>query len=211
MNPRILIADDHELVRSGVARVIQAAHPEWEIVASVDSGEQAVTQGKLLRPDVAVLDLSMPGLSGLSAAEQLIDAIPGIHILVLTMHSAAPIRRQLEKAGVQAYLAKNEAPKRIVPVVERMLAGEPFFASESASRVPSEMQLPEYIPVQYLLTARELDVLKLLAQGRSNKELAAELEMSVRTAESHRASILAKLHVESLGDLVRIAVRDNVV
>jgi DNA-binding NarL/FixJ family response regulator len=211
MNPRILIADDHELVRSGVARVIQMARPEWAIVASVESGERAVEQARLLLPNVAVLDLSMPGLSGLSTAEQLIEAIPGIHILVLTMHSAAPIRRQLEKAGVRAYLAKNEAPRRIVPVIERMLAGEPFYASDSASRAPSEIGLPEYIPVQFLLTARELDVLRLLAQGKSNKELAGELEMSVRTAESHRASILNKLRVESLGELVRIAVRDGVV
>ena len=211
MNARILIADDHELVRDGVAHVLAEAHPEWEIVASVGSGEEAVEQGKLLRPDVAVLDLSMPGISGLAAAAQLIEAIPGIHILVLTMHSAAPIRRQLEKAGVQAYLAKNEAPKMIASVVERMLRGEPFFASESASRSLADVQFPEYIPVQYLLTARELDVLRLLAEGRSNKELAGDLDMSVRTAESHRASILAKLQVESLGDLVRLAVRDKVV
>jgi DNA-binding NarL/FixJ family response regulator len=191
--------------------VLTDAHPEWEIVASVGSGEEAVEQGKLLHPDVAVLDLSLPGISGLAAAEQLIEADPGIHILVLTMHSAAPIRRQLEKVGVQAYLAKNEAPKLIATVVERMLRGEPFFASESASRSLADVHWPEYIPVQYLLTARELDVLRLLAEGRSNKELAGDLDMSVRTAESHRASILAKLQVESLGDLVRLAVRDKLV
>jgi len=204
----ILIADDHELVRRGLVSIISESHPEWEIVAETATCAATLERGMALRPDLAILDLSMPEGSGLDVAEHLLQAIPGLRILILTMHAAAPILRQLRKVGVRAYLAKNEAPKMLVQALERILAGEPFFASASTAR--HVLQAPEYIPVQFLLTHRELEVLRLLARGRSNKELAGDLDMSVRTAESHHANILAKLNVESLGDLVRLAIRDNV-
>jgi DNA-binding NarL/FixJ family response regulator len=204
----ILIADDHELVRKGLISILTQSHPEWRVVGDVASGEAAIELGTALRPDVAILDLTMPDLSGWQVAERLLQSVPGIRIVILTMHAAAPILRRLRKAGVSAYLAKNEAPKMLVEAVERILAGEPFFASASASR--PYVEAPGYIPVQFVLTPREIDVLRLLARGKTNKELAAELDMSVRTAESHRANIMAKLNVESLGDLVRIAVRDGV-
>jgi DNA-binding NarL/FixJ family response regulator len=208
-NVRILIADDHELVRKGLVSLINESHPEWEIVAEAADAAAAIDLGMALRPTVAILDLSMPDASGLDVAQKLMQEVPGIRILILTMHAAAPILRQLRKVGVHAYLAKNEAPAMLVQAVERILAGEPFFASSSADR--QTVEAPEYIPVQFLLTARELEVLCLLARGRSNKELAADLDMSVRTAESHHANIMAKLNVESLGDLVRLAIRDKVV
>lgn len=205
---RILIADDHDLVRQGLISILKTSHPEWEIVADVENGNDAVTRGMALRPNVAILDLTMPELGGLEATERLLQAVPGIRIIILTMHAAAPILQQLRRAGVNAYLAKNEAPTKLVQAVERVLAGEPFFASASASRV--RVEAPEYIPVQFLLTPRELDVLRLLARGKTNKELAAELDISVRTAESHHANIIAKLGVESLADLIRLALRDGV-
>jgi len=208
MSVRILIADDHELVRKGLISIISGKHPEWEIVAEVGNGTAAVHQGLSLRPDVAILDLSMPDRNGLEVAEKLIEGVPGIRILILTMHAAAPILRQLRRTGVNAYLAKNEAPSMLVDAVEKILRGAPFFASASADR--PTVEAPEYIPVQFLLTARELEVLRLLARGKSNKELAADLDMSVRTAESHHANIMAKLNVESLGELVRLAIRDNI-
>lgn len=205
---KILIADDHELVRRGLVSILSGSHPEWQLVGEAPNGTVAVEIGLAQRPDVAILDLTMPDLSGLEVAERLQVSIPGIRIIILSAYAAAPILRQLRKAGVSAYLAKNEAPKMLVSAVERVLAGEPFFASASTSR--PIVEAPEYIPVQFLLTHRELDVLRLLARGKTNKELAAELGMSVRTAESHHASLLAKLNVESLGDLVHLAVRDGV-
>jgi|SRR5579863_9162588 len=209
MSPvRILVADDHELVRTGLVSILARSHPEWQVVGEAATGTAAIELGTALRPDLAILDLSMPGLGGLEVAKQLRESVPDIRILILTMHAAAPIQRQLRKARVNAYLVKNEATKMLVHAVERVLAGEPFFASAGTSR--RMLDEPEYVPVQFLLTARELDVLRLLARGKSNKELAADLGMSVRTAESHHASIMAKLNVESLGDLVRIAVRDGI-
>jgi DNA-binding NarL/FixJ family response regulator len=204
---KILVADDHELVRKGLVSLLSRSHPEWQIAGEAANGAAAIELGMALRPDVAILDLSMPGLDGLQVAERLREAVPGIRLLILTMHAGAPILQQLRRIRVNACLAKNEAPRKLVLAVERILAGEPFFASDGAFRptVPA----PEYVPARFLLSPRELEVLRLLARGKSNKELAADLDMSVRTAESHRANLLAKLHAESLGDLVRIAVRDG--
>jgi DNA-binding NarL/FixJ family response regulator len=208
---RFLVTDDHELVRHGLIRILTVSHPEWEIVGEAGTGAAAVELGIQLRPDVAILDLSLPDTSGLEVAEKLIEAVPGIRILVLTMHAAAPIVQQLRRAGVKAYLVKSEAPLMLVSSVERMLAGEPFFSSANANRAAGEVEAPDYVPAQFLLTPRELTVLRLLASDMSNKQVAAELDMSVRTAETHHASILAKLGAETLADLVHIAIRDKVV
>ncbi len=209
---RILLADDHELVRRGLVSILTADHPEWEIVAEAATCAEAVELGVALQPDVAILDLSMPDhLTGLEAAGRLVAAVPEIKIVILSMHSSAPILGRLQKAGVKAYLAKNEAPRVLVRAVERILSGESFFASSSAHRLAAALPPPEYVPAQFLLTARELDVMRCLAQDRSNKEVATDLGLSVRTVEQHHASILAKLGIDSLGDLVRIAVRDRIV
>jgi DNA-binding NarL/FixJ family response regulator len=205
----ILIADDHELVRLGLIRVLSTSHPEWRVVGDVASGLAAIELGIAARPHVAILDLLMPDLNGVEVAQRLIEAVPGIRILILTMYAARPIARQLRRAGVSAYLAKNEAPQVLVHAVERILFGEPFFTSANARLLPEDG--PAQTPVQFLLTHRELEVLRLLACGKSNKEVAAELAMGVRTAESHHANLLTKLRVESLGELVRLAVRDGIV
>lgn len=205
---KLLIADDHQLIRVGLISVLANSHPEWRVVADVPTGTAAIELGAALRPGVAILDLSMPDIGGLQVARRLLELVAGIRIIILSMYAAAPILRHLRKAGVSAYLAKSEAPKMLVHAVERVLAGEHFFASSSAAR--QSVEPPEYIPAPFLLTPRELDVLHLLARGRSNKELAAELDMSVRTAETHHANIVAKLNVQSLADLVRIAFRDGV-
>ena len=207
---RILIADDHELVRQGIASILRAAHPEWEIAGQASNGAEAIQMGAALRPDVALLDLSMPEANGLEATERLAFMVPGIRILVLTVHTAEPVMKQLKRAGARAFLDKNEAPAKLVSAVERIIAGEAFFASESASRPASEVEPHDRVPVQYLLTARELDVLRTLAAGLSNKQVAGKLAMSVRTVESHRANILARLGVDSLGEMVALAVRDGV-
>jgi DNA-binding NarL/FixJ family response regulator len=208
---RILVADDHEMVRKGLVSILGRSHPEWEIVAEAASGAEAIELAQSLRPDVAILDLSMPGPGGLNVCERLIQLVPGIRILVLTMHAAAPILQRLKKAGVRAYMAKNEAPGMLVLAVERVLAGEPFFASTSALRMAGEIDASEYIPIHFLLTPKELEVTRLLAQGKSNKEVANDLHMSVRTAETHHANILNKLAVDSIGEIVRMAIRDGVI
>jgi two-component system response regulator NreC len=204
---QILVADDHEFIRAGLVSVLTGSHPEWRVVEASD-GAAAVEQGKALPADVAILDISMPEMGGVEAARQLLAEVPGIRVIILTMHAAAPILHQMRRSGVHAYLAKNEAPKMLVYAVERVLAGEPFFASAGTSR--PRVDPPDFIPAQFLLTPRELEVLRLLARGMTNKQLAAELDMSVRTAESHHANIMAKLAVNSLAELIRIAIRDGI-
>lgn len=208
---RIMLADDHELIRAGLAKILTGAHPEWDIVGEAANGIDAISLGEALRPDVLIVDLSMPGANGLQVTERLVSAVHGIKVAVLTVHSAEPVMRQVRQAGACAFLAKNEAPARLVEVVEKMLAGEKFIASDSAMQPLTGAQARQRVPVQYLLTRREMDVLRRLAQGLSNKEIAMELDMSVRTVESHRSSIMARLAVESLGELVRLAIRDGIV
>ena len=208
---RILIADDHEFVRAGLSKILTSAHPEWEIAGEAVDGREAIEMGERLHPDVLIVDLSMPGANGLQVTEKLAASVHGIKIAVLTVHSAEPVMRQVRHAGASAFLAKNEAPARLVEVVEKMLAGEKFFSSESALQPISNPHARQLVPVQYLLTRRELEVLRSLALGLSNKEIALDLEMSVRTVESHRSSIMSRLAVDSLGELVRLAIRDGVV
>jgi DNA-binding NarL/FixJ family response regulator len=209
---RILLADDHELIRAGLAKILTAAHPEWEIVGEAANGAEAIEMGERLRPDVLIVDLSMPGgPSGLEVTEKLVESVHGLYVVVLTVHSLEPVMRQVRQAGANAFLAKNEAPGKLVSVLEKMLAGDRFFASESAREPLSGPQARQRVPVQYLLTPREMDVLRMLADGLTNKEIAAELDMSVRTVESHRANIMSRLAVDSLGELVRLAIRDDVV
>lgn len=206
---RILLADDHELVRQGLISVLEEAHPEWKIVASVSNGAEAIEQAEKLRPDVAILDLSMPEPNGLKVTERLTGSVPGIKVIILTVHAAEPVMRQIRRAGARAFLAKGEAPAHLVGAVERMLAGESFFASESASRPINQLEPRERVPVQYLLTPRELEVLRHLAEGLSNKQIAHLLDISVRTVETHRAEIMVRLGVDSLGEMVRIAIADG--
>jgi DNA-binding NarL/FixJ family response regulator len=206
---RILIADDHELVRKGLISILLRAHPEWQIVGEAENGQQAISMAEEMRPNVAILDLSMPEPNGLKVTERVVLSIRAIKVLVLTVHAAEQVKRQVRRAGAGAFLAKSEVPASLVTAVERMLAGEPFFASESASRPAAQLEARERVPVQYLLTPRELDVLRMLVQGLSSKEIASALDMSVRTVESHRANILSRLSIESLGDLIRIAIADG--
>jgi two-component system uhpT operon response regulator UhpA len=181
------------------------------VVGEAANGKDAIDLGEALRPDLAILDISMPEPNGLVVANHLRQVVPGLKILILTMHSGEPLLRQMKKSGVSAYLVKNEAPRMLVNAIERILEGEPFFASDGTSRSLDQLEASEYVPAGFVLTPRELEVMRLLATGRSNKELAAELGMSVRTAESHHANVLAKLNVNSIGELVRVAVRDGVI
>jgi two-component system response regulator NreC len=209
---RILLADDHEVVRAGLAKILTQAHSEWEIIGEAVNGSQAIEMGEAMRPDVLIVDLSMPGgPNGLQVTERLVSSVHGIRIVILTAHAAEPLMKQVRQAGASAFLSKSEAPANLVSVLEKMLAGEKFLASESAQQPMTIPQARQRIPIQYLLTPRELDVLVKLAAGLSNKEIAVELDMSVRTVESHRSNIMNRLAVDSLGELVRLAVRDGIV
>jgi two-component system response regulator NreC len=206
---RILIADHHELVRHGLIEVLQRMHPEWLVVAEASSGLEAMERAEALRPNVAIVDLSVPEFDGREVTEHLVRSIPGIKVLVLTIHCAAPVLKLICQAGAAGFLAKNEAPGTMVEVLEQILAGAPFIASASASRPAHQLQDGERVPVQYMLTPRELEVLRQIALGHSNREIASMLQLSGRTVETHRANIMDRLRVGSLGELVKLAIQDG--
>ena len=208
---RILIADDHEFVRLGIESVVHRCRPHWEIVAKAVDGLQAAEMAEALHPDLLVLDLAMPELNGMAVLERLAQTAPRTRVMVLTVHPGTQLMRTAKKLGARAYISKNESPSNIVVAMDRVMADEPFFSSDVFGvETGSPAESGAYLPSQYLLTSRELEVLRTLALGRTNKETALWLGMSVRTAESHRANILHKLGAASIGELVRIALRDGV-
>ncbi len=206
---RFLVADDHELVRRGLVALIERTNPNWKVVAEAAHGRGAIEMAEAFRPDVAILDLQMPAVDGIAVTRHLVKRLPGIKVLLLTVHAAEPVRRLAERAGALGLLAKNEAPDKLAAALEMTMADVPFFASESAFRPVAELGANERVPVQFLLTPRKVEVLRHLALGMSNKEVGVALGMSERTVQTHRLAITRRLSVDSLGELTRLAVRDG--
>jgi DNA-binding NarL/FixJ family response regulator len=194
---RVLIADNHELVREGLVAILRKTHPEWEVVGEAADCE-AIRSGAALKPDLAILGLPLE-CDEVRVMRSLVNAVPGIRVLVLAMSPAETAVRQMREAGVSAFVAKNETVGRLVEAMENVLLSGANFGEREPGRV------------QRLLTERELEVLRELALGRSNKEAAAALDMNVRTLETHRAKIMKRLEAGSLGQLVKMAIQDGVV
>jgi DNA-binding NarL/FixJ family response regulator len=208
---RILLADDHEVVRQGLRRLLES-QAGWEICGEAAAGREAVELTRRLKPDVVVIDFSMPGLNGTDAARQIIRELPRTEVLILTMHSSEPLIREALEAGARGYVLKSDASRDLVAGVHALIAHKPFL-SPSVSGVVVDRYLRgagEEIP-RSPLTPREREIVKLLAEGKSNKEVAAVLEISVKTVEAHRANVMHKLNLSSLSDLVRYAIRNGIV
>jgi DNA-binding NarL/FixJ family response regulator len=209
---RILIADDHELIRRGILAQL-SHHPAWTVVAQATNGREAVEQALRLKPDLIVLDLTMPELNGLSAARRILAADPAARILILTMHESQQLVRELLAAGAQGYVLKSDAGRTLIAALEALLEGRPFFTSKVARIV-----LDGYLRAPAAdsagpgaLSTRELEIAQLLAEGRGNKEIARALGISVKTAETHRGNIMRKTGSGSLADLVRYAIRNGII
>jgi DNA-binding NarL/FixJ family response regulator len=215
MTARILIADDHEVVRHGLRSLLEA-QPAWQVVAEASDGREAVAHARQLKPDVVVMDLSMPGLNGLDAAIQILKESPSTEVLVLTVHESEEVARRVLAAGARGYMLKSDAGRELVVAVQSLLEHRVFLTSRI-----SDMVLKGYVQgVGSLtdeefsgrqLTAREREVLQLLAEGKSNKEVATILRISVNTVEVHRASLMKKLDLHSITELVRYAIRNKIV
>jgi DNA-binding NarL/FixJ family response regulator len=210
---RILLADDHEVVRRGL-RTLLEGQPGWEVCAQAADGREAVGKTKLLKPDIVVMDISMPVLNGLEATRQILKINSHTRVLILTMHESDQIVREVLDAGARGYILKSDAGHDLVAAVGALRRRNSFFTSKVADRV-----LDGYRGVRAKddgsscgrLTPREREVLQLLAEGKSSKEVAVTLDVSVRTAETHRANIARKLDLHSISDLVRYAVRNNII
>jgi DNA-binding NarL/FixJ family response regulator len=210
---RILVADDHEVVRRGV-RALLESHPGWEVCGEASDGREAIEKAKELRPDLVLVDVGMPNLNGLDASRQILNVLPATRILVLTMHESEQIIREVLEVGARGFLLKSDTARDLIAAVEALQRRTTFFTSSVA-----EMVLNGYLhrgpdlekPMKERLTPREREVVQLLAEGKTSKEVAVVLNLSVKTAETHRTNVMRKLNLHSVADLVRYAVRNRIV
>lgn len=211
---RILLADDHTVVRKGLRLLLESV-PEFQVVADAASGHEAVAFAEKHRPDVVVMDVAMPVLNGIEAARQITTKLPGTAIVFLSMHSDESYVLRGLKAGARAYLLKDSAETDLIQAVKAVSEGKAFF-----SPAISKLMVEDYMRQMHdrgvddsfeLLTAREREVLQLLAEGKSNKEAATMLNLSLHTIETHRANILQKLNLHGQAELILYAVRKGVI
>ncbi len=211
---RIMIVDDHAVVRRGV-RALLEAQPAWEVLAEAATGREAVELARRLRPHIVVMDLSLPELNGLEATRQILKESPQTEVLVLTMHHSEQLARDVLEAGARGYVLKSDADQSLIAAVESLRQHRPFLTSTVTEFVLDgfmrRSDAPVEGPVRDLITAREREIVQLLAEGNSNKAAAAALGLSVKTVEAHRANIMRKLRLHSISDLVRYAIRNKIV
>jgi DNA-binding NarL/FixJ family response regulator len=212
---RILVADDHEIVRRGLVSLIKS-HPDWEICAEADNGRQAVEKANQSKPDIAILDIGMPVLNGLEATRQILRGHHAVRVLILTVTDTDQAVQAVLDAGARGFILKSDAARDLVTAVEALAHNKTFFTARVADLVlsgflnksprstRSEVSLPG-------LTSREREIVQLLAEGKSTKEVACHLNLSVKTAETHRSNIMRKLGLHSVSELVLYAVRNNIV
>jgi DNA-binding NarL/FixJ family response regulator len=213
---KILVADDHAVVRQGL-RTLLETESGVEVSAEASNGVEAVDLVKKGKPDLVVLDLTMPEMNGLDAARAIRDVSPETEILILSMHSSEEIAREVLRCGARGYLLKSHANTELVTAVNRVRRGEQYFTSRLSATMAenfahSRGNGTEETPLAGTpLTPREVEIVQLLAEGKSNKEAAAALGVSTRTVESHRNHIMHKMNFESFSDLVRFAIRKSLV
>jgi DNA-binding NarL/FixJ family response regulator len=212
---RILVADDHEVVRHGLEDLLEAQQG-WEVCAHASDGREAVDKAMQTTPSVAILDISMPSLNGLEAARQIRKAIPPTKVLILTMHESEELVREVADTGAHGYLLKSDAGRDLVAAIEAIRRNKPFFTCNAAKSATEYSGMDGRNAAGHpdsrdSLTPRQREVVQLLAEGKSSKEVAVTLDLSVKTAETHRANIMRKLDLHSISELVRYAVRNNIV
>ena len=212
MPTRILIADDHELLRRGLVAELSQV-PGWVVVAEVANGRAAVASAAELKPDLVVLDLTMPELNGLEAARRILSADPSTRILILTAHESEQLVREVLSVGARGYVLKSDAGRILVVALQALLEGGSFFTSSVARMVMDGYLRNEAndASAAQTLSGREREIVQLLAEGNSNKDVARALNISVKTAETHRSNIMRKLGLGSLPELVRYAIRNNII
>ena len=207
---RILIADDHDVVRSGL-RLILEAHDGWEVVAEAADGKTAIVKALETKPDVAILDYSMPLVNGVEAARQIRKRNPKIEVLIFTMYDSDALVGEVLNAGARAYLLKSDARQHLVSAIEALAQHKPFFSGQV-----SEKLLECYLQTQKgkpgaILSPRERIVVQLIAEGHTNKGISAILNLGIKTIESHRAAAMRKLNITSTAGIVRYAIRNKLV
>lgn len=211
--PTILIADDHEIVRAGVRNLIEAGG--YSCCGEVSNGREAVKMAGELHPDVAILDVTMPGLNGIEAAKQILKLCPDTKVLVFTVHDAEQVVVEIFRSGAHGYVLKSDAGRQLLEAIGCVLGGKHYFSSQISEVIFGSMRdgnLPHAATREEdKPTNRERELIQLLAEGLSNKEAADKLGISVKTVETHRAAVMRKLGLHSIGELVRYAIRNHII
>jgi len=211
---RIVIADDHDVVREGL-RALLASEAAWQVCGEAVTGRDAVAKVREKKPDVVILDVSMPELNGIEAARQIRRLSPASEVLILTMHDSDQLLSEALDIGVRGYVLKSDAGRELVAAVGALARHRPFFSSGVAEALlgtyrggarGAHADTP-----QPRLTPRERQIVQLLAEGKSNKEVASALDITVKTAETHRSNVFRKLEIHSVAELVRYAIRNKII
>lgn len=208
---RIVVVDDIEQVRRGLKQLLES-HPGWKVVGEAADGDTAIQVVKDLEPDILTTDFAHPGLDGLQMARWIAQNLPKVRVLIVTMHASKQLVREILEAGARGYVMTADASKDLVQAVEAVLENKLFFTQTiSEILLDGFLQKPQPMRPDNLLTKRETEIVALLARGNNNKEVATELNISLRTAETHRANIMNKLQLHSVQDLVRYAVKNKLI
>ena len=211
---RVLIADDHEVVRQGILSLVKMLN-QFEVCGEAMDGRDAVQKAKELRPDIVSIDIGMPQLNGLDATRQIMRERPSTKVLVLTMHDSEQVVREVLEAGARGYLLKSDAGRDLVSALEALQLNKTFFTTKISEMVLASFlnsRTMEPTPSNALgLTSREREVIQLVAEGKSTKEVAVTLGLSVKTADTHRSNLMRKLGVHSVSELVLYAIRNNII
>jgi DNA-binding NarL/FixJ family response regulator len=207
---RILIADDHEVVRSGL-RAILEAHEGWKVVAEASDGKEAISKAVETKPDVAIIDYSLPMMNGVEATRQIRARVPAAEVLIFTMHDTDVLIGELLEAGARGYLLKSDAKQYLIAAVESLAGHRPFFTGRISEQLLDSFLSKHRAKTDTPLSPRERIVVQLIAEGRSNREMSEILSLSVKTIETHRAAAMRKLNVTSTAAIVRYAIRNKLV
>lgn len=207
---RILIADDHEVVRSGLRAIIEA-HDGWEVVAEACDGKEAVTKALETKPNIAIVDYSLPVFNGVEVTRQIKARVPKTEILIFTMHDSDALISDLLQAGARACLQKSDAKQHLIGAIEALAAHEPFLTGKMSDKLLESFLLVHHKRSKDELSPREQNIVQLIAEGHTNKQMSDVLSLSIKTIETHRATAMRKLNVSSTAGLVRYAIRRKLV
>jgi DNA-binding NarL/FixJ family response regulator len=212
---RILVADDHDIIRRGLKQLL-TSRAGWEVCAEAKTGREAVALAEQMKPEVVVMDISMPDLNGLEAARRIRKQLPKTEIVILTLHFSDQLVRDILEAGARAYIMKGDAERDLVTAVEAVANRRSFFTARADDMLLKGFRGRNAVPeasglFRNRLTGREREIVQLLAEGKSSKEVAVALGISVKTAETHRANIMRKLEFHSVSELVRYAVKNQII
>jgi DNA-binding NarL/FixJ family response regulator len=212
---RILVADDHDLMRRGIKTLLES-HAGWEVCGEARTGREAIEKAEELKPDIIILDISMPDLNGVEAARRIRKTSASTEILILSMHYSDQLIHEIVDAGVRGYIVKSDSDRDLIIAVETLAKHKPFFTTHVTEVILGNFNVAGPTPavptlITDRLTSREREIVQLLAEGKSSKEVASFLGISVKTAETHRANIMRKLDMHSVSELVRYAVRNQII